>query len=63
MPAKFVRMGVLRRYCAVGPKWMERKITLGFQGTIHGHRQRFFNELNSMGMESQYSHTVVTNVI
>ncbi len=50
MPAKFVRMGVLRRYCDVGPKWMERKITLGFQGTIHDHRHRFFNELNSMGI-------------
>lgn len=48
LPATFVRMGVLSRNCDTGPS--ERPIELGFQGTLHPHRKRFFERLSGQGL-------------
>lgn len=50
LPTRFVRMGMLPRYCDSGPIWEQRPIELGFQGTLHPHRKLFFDELASMGL-------------
>lgn len=51
LPAKFVRMGMLPEYCNAGPAWEDRPIRLGFQGTLHPHRQAFYTQLAQMGLE------------
>ena len=51
LPTRFVRMGILPRYCDPGPAWADRTIALGFQGTLHPHRKAFFNELAGMGLQ------------
>lgn len=45
----FVRMGLLKKYCSIGPKWEKREITVGFQGSVHPYRRDFFNLLESKG--------------
>ena len=50
-PSRFVRMGMLPKYCEVGPAWNARPIHLGFQGTIHAHRKKFFDDLASMNLK------------
>lgn len=50
IPARFVRMGMLPRYCDAGPSWEQRQYPLGFQGTIHSHRKVFFDQLAEMGL-------------
>ncbi|MFA4994048.1 MAG: hypothetical protein WC521_01945 [Bdellovibrionales bacterium] len=49
IPAQFVRMGMLPRYCEMGPAWEDRPIPLGFQGTVHPHRKAFYDALEGMG--------------
>ncbi len=51
LPTRFVRMGMLPRYCNAGPTWSERTLELAFQGTLHPHRKAFFDELDSMGLQ------------
>ena len=51
LPTKFVRMGMLPRYCDAGPAWVQRPIEVGFQGTLHPHRKIFFDELAAMGLK------------
>jgi len=51
LPARFVRMGMLPEYCDAGPAWEARPIRLGFQGTLHLHRQAFYRELARRGLE------------
>lgn len=51
LPTRFVRMGMLPRYCDAGPDWATRPIGLGFQGTIHSHRKLFFDALDGMGLK------------
>lgn len=50
LPARFVRMGMLARYCDPGPDWDDRPTRLGFQGTEHPHRRTFFNQVRSFGL-------------
>jgi len=50
VPAKFVRMGMLPRYCEFGPSWEERQHKVAFQGTIHSHRKAFYEALTNMGV-------------
>lgn len=50
LPTRFVRMGMLPRYCDAGPAWKGREIELGFQGTLHPHRKAFFGKLAGMGL-------------
>lgn len=50
LPARFVRMGMLPRYCDAGPGWEQRSKELGFQGTLHPHRKAFFDELAEIGL-------------
>lgn len=51
LPARFVRMGMLPRYCDPGPDWSDRATALGFQGTIHPHRRAFFDQLSMLGLK------------
>jgi hypothetical protein len=50
LPSVFVRMGMLPEYCKLGKVWDRRSIGLGFQGTLHPHRKRFFEQLSGYGM-------------
>lgn len=50
IPAKFVRMGMLPRYCVAGPSWEDRCYDVAFQGTIHSHRKAFYGALEKMGV-------------
>ncbi|HZT24503.1 MAG TPA: hypothetical protein VFA57_02255 [Pseudolabrys sp.] len=51
LPAVFVRMGMLPELCDAGPDWESRPIKVGFQGTLHPHRKKFFGELRSRGLD------------
>ncbi|NIZ00151.1 hypothetical protein [Thalassospira lucentensis] len=42
---KFVRMGAIPQNCDPGKPFTKRKHEIGFQGTVHPHRQKFFDEL------------------
>ncbi len=50
LPSVFVRMGMLPEYCKLGKKWGKRSVDLGFQGTLHPHRERFFDQLAIYGL-------------
>ncbi|MGE4338875.1 MAG: hypothetical protein AB7E55_23310 [Pigmentiphaga sp.] len=50
LPSVFVRMGMLPEFCDVGKVWEKRSIAIGFQGTIHPHRRKFFGALAAMGV-------------
>ncbi|MEK9569979.1 MAG: hypothetical protein VW124_13290 [Paracoccaceae bacterium] len=50
LPSIFVRMGMLPEYCKLGRVWSKRSINLGFQGTLHPHRKRFFDLLAGQGI-------------
>jgi hypothetical protein len=50
LPSVFVRMGMLPEYCKLGRTWRKRSIDLGFQGTLHPHRKRFFDQLAGYGL-------------
>lgn len=54
IPATFVKMGMLQRYCDAGPKWENRHHGLAFQGTLHPHRKKFFDELSGMGVKVEF---------
>ncbi|GAB4392145.1 MAG: hypothetical protein Tsb005_04890 [Gammaproteobacteria bacterium] len=47
---RFVRMGMLPKYCKLGNPWERRGINLGFQGSLHTHRKQFFDELTKWGI-------------
>lgn len=49
LPSRFVRMGMLPELCNVGRPWGDRKVALGFQGTLHPHRKLFFDDLAERG--------------
>jgi hypothetical protein len=51
LPVRFVRMGMLPRYCDPGPDWDARPSEVAFQGTVHPHRRAFFDELARLGLE------------
>lgn len=48
--AAFVRMGAVAHNCNVGPSFEQRQYELGFQGTVHNHRQQFFTRLSEQGL-------------
>lgn len=51
LPISFVRMGVLARNCDVGSPYHARPYELGFQGSIHQHRAKFYKFLQENGKE------------
>lgn len=54
IPATFVRMGMLQRYCEAGPEWEKRHHKLAFQGTLHPHRKKFYDELTTYGLNVEF---------
>jgi len=54
IPATFVKMGMLPRFCDAGPKWEDRHLNLAFQGTLHPHRKKFFDELAGLGLQVEF---------
>jgi hypothetical protein len=54
VPATFVKMGMLQRYCDAGKKWEERAHKIAFQGTLHPHRKKFFDELAKLGVQVEF---------
>lgn len=51
---KFVRVGMLPRFCDAGPDWKERPVSLGFQGSSKPHREKFFADIKDrFGLEVQ----------
>ena len=54
VPATFVRMGMLQRYCDAGPSWENRHHHLAFQGTLHPHRKKFYDELTGYGLNVEF---------
>lgn len=50
MPSTFVRMWVLPEYCTSTPTFIDRSISLGFMGSIHGHRKKLFDELQQLSV-------------
>lgn len=54
VPARFVRMGMLPRYCKVGRTWEARHHNLAFQGTLHPHRKKFYSELAGYGLNVEF---------
>jgi hypothetical protein len=49
-PAKFVKIWTLPRYCSSNPAFEQRKIDVGFIGSLHPHRKIFFDNLAKMGI-------------
>lgn len=49
MPSIFVKMWVLPEYCQSEPLFTDRSITTGFIGTVHPHRKKLFDELETLG--------------
>jgi hypothetical protein len=50
MPSSFIKMWMLSRYCDCQP-WSTRPIKLGFMGTLHPYRARFFERLKLAGID------------
>ncbi len=51
LPVSFVRMGVLGRNCNAGADFAARVHRLGFQGSLHGHRAKFYQFLRESGQD------------
>lgn len=49
IPAKFVKMGVLQKYCDLGKSTIDRSTKAGFIGSLHGYRNQLFHELKILG--------------
>lgn len=49
LPVKFVRMGVLSQNCKLGKPFEKRAYPLAFKGSIHKHRQDYFDFMRSKG--------------
>jgi hypothetical protein len=49
-PSRFVRMGMLPRYCAGSPGWHERPVDVGFVGQLHPYRLELFQALRDKGV-------------
>lgn len=45
IPVEFFRMGILNRNVNFGPPFRERKVELGFKGSLHEHRKDFFRKV------------------
>ena len=50
LPVKFVRMGILPRYCSTGKDFDLRPITCGFMGHLHDHRKVLVDTLEKQGV-------------
>lgn len=55
-PARYVRMGMLSRYCCPSPPWEKRDIDVGFVGQVHPYRARLFDGLQRAGVNVQIVH-------
>lgn len=52
LPATFVRMWVLPRYCSFQQPYIDRRVVAGFIGTVHPRRQRLLDVINAAGIET-----------
>lgn len=50
LPAMFVKMWVLPEYCDKGPVFEDRKVPVGFIGSLHPHRRRLFEQLDDLNV-------------
>lgn len=50
-PSDLIRMWMLPRYCDEGVTWSDRPIKVGFKGTLHPYRQRYFTQLRELGVD------------
>lgn len=50
-PSELVRMWMLPRYCNEGSVWTDRKIKVGFKGTLHPYRRRYFDKLKAFDVD------------
>jgi hypothetical protein len=48
--ASVVPMGMLPSYCTSTPAWVDRRIPVGFYGTLHPHRKRLTDSLEANGI-------------
>ncbi len=51
IPIKFVKMGILPKYCNKGKPFHLRKYNVGFQGLVHKHRLDFYNKIEKKGIK------------
>ena len=58
LPIKFVRMGMLQNMCDAGPRFEKRPIEIGFQGTLHRNRKRFFDRMSGLGIDVTFRPSV-----
>lgn len=60
-PSTFVRMGLLPEYCSCEPKFIDRKIEIGFIGSLHPYRKKLFDDLSkldiSINLRSGYNYS------
>jgi len=52
LPATFVRMWVLPKYCVPRQTYLERSAIAGFVGTVHPRRQQLLDVINNAGIET-----------
>jgi hypothetical protein len=51
LPATFTPMWVLPDYCNQFPPYLDRNISVGFIGSLHNYRQKFFKQLEAAGIQ------------
>lgn len=51
LPSDLIRMWMLPRYCDEGTTWSDRPIKVGFKGTLHPYRRRYFEQLKQLGVD------------
>jgi len=52
LPATFVRMWVLPKYCVQRPSYLDRSAIAGFVGTVHPRRQQLLDIINNAGIKT-----------
>ncbi len=50
VPAEFVKMGILSKYCHHRIPYRKKTYEVGFQGLVHKYRQNFFSKLQENGI-------------
>ena len=50
VPAEFVKMGILSKYCHHRIPYRKKTYEVGFQGLVHTYRQNFFSKLQKNGI-------------
>jgi len=49
-PTKFVKMGILPKYCTTGPKFVDRKFPVGFIGAVYDYRKQVLDIIREHGI-------------